>query len=142
MLTLGPLTRHAEDLMPVTRIIAGPDGEDERCVARELGDPAAVDSRRRSASSSPTTPPSSPPAASCATPATRAARALQERGARCERVSLKQLRRALELYLAALGDGAGVSLNELLEDAGVQPRGAAPVAATPRAAAATTRSRS
>ena len=29
MLTLGPLTRHAEDLMPVTRIIAGPDGIDE-----------------------------------------------------------------------------------------------------------------
>ena len=39
MLTLGPLARHAEDLMPVTRIIAGPDGVDERCVARELGDP-------------------------------------------------------------------------------------------------------
>ena len=43
MLTLGPLTRHAEDLMPVTRIIAGPDGIDERCVARELGDPADTD---------------------------------------------------------------------------------------------------
>src|SRR5262245_25147466 len=39
MLTLGPLTRHAEDLMPVTKIIAGPDGQDEQCVARELGDP-------------------------------------------------------------------------------------------------------
>ena len=26
MLTLGPLARHAEDLMPVTKLIAGPDG--------------------------------------------------------------------------------------------------------------------
>ena len=43
MLTLGPLARHAEDLMPVTRIVSGPDGEDERCVARELGDPETVD---------------------------------------------------------------------------------------------------
>ena len=43
MLTLGPLTRHAEDLMPVTRIIAGPDGIDEYCVPRELGDPADTD---------------------------------------------------------------------------------------------------
>ena len=43
MLTLGPLTRHAEDLMPVTRIIAGPDGIDAYCVPRELGDPAGTD---------------------------------------------------------------------------------------------------
>ena len=46
MLTLGPLARHAEDLMPVTRIIAGPDGVDERCVARELGDPTTVDLKK------------------------------------------------------------------------------------------------
>ena len=64
--------------------------------------------------------------------------ALQEPGARVEHVSLKQLRRALEIYLAALGDGAGASLNELLEEAGVQPRGARPWR-TRCAAAATTR---
>ena len=52
-----------------------------------------------------------------------AAQALQDAGARCEKVSLKQLRRALELFLAALGDGAGVTLNELLEQSGAQPRG-------------------
>ena len=34
MLTLGPLTRHAEDLMPVTKIISGPDGVDERCIPK------------------------------------------------------------------------------------------------------------
>ena len=69
----------------------------------------------------------------------RAAHALQQLGARTEQVSLKQLRRALEIYLAALGDGAAVSLGELLDDAGVELHGCAPLAATPPAAAATTR---
>jgi fatty acid amide hydrolase 2 len=125
MLTLGPLTRHAEDLMPVTRIISGPDGVDERAVPKELGDPASVDlSRLRVLVADDAS----------VVPARRelreardnAARALSELGARSEKVSLKQLRRALEIYLAALGDGASTSLSELLEAAGVQPRGARP----------------
>lgn len=39
----GPLARRAEDLMPVLRAIAGPDGQDETCVEMPLGDPASVD---------------------------------------------------------------------------------------------------
>ena len=125
MLTIGPLTRHAEDLMPVTRIIAGPDGQDERCVARELGDPAAVDlSALRVLLADDAS--LLPARKELREARDAAARSLEERGARCERVSLKQLRRALEIYLAALGDGAGTSLSELLEEAGVQPRGPRP----------------
>ena len=30
--TTGPLTRRAEDLLPVLRILAGPDGIEERCI--------------------------------------------------------------------------------------------------------------
>jgi fatty acid amide hydrolase 2 len=41
-LSPGPLTRRAEDLMPVLRIIAGPDGEDPHVVDQPLGDPADV----------------------------------------------------------------------------------------------------
>lgn len=41
--TTGPITRRAEDLMPVLRVLAGPDGRDPGCVARALGDPDAVD---------------------------------------------------------------------------------------------------
>src|SRR5215210_5172479 len=125
MLTLGPLARHAEDLMAVTRVVSGPDGQDERCVERELGDPEAVDLadvRVLVADDA------------SLLPARRelreardaAAQALQDAGARCERISLKQLRRALELYLAALGDGAGVSLADLLVEAGASPRGPRP----------------
>ena len=42
-LSTGPLTRHSEDLMPLLRIIAGPDGVDEECREFELGDPDTVD---------------------------------------------------------------------------------------------------
>jgi fatty acid amide hydrolase 2 len=41
-LTTGPLCRRAEDLMPLLRVLAGPDGVDSRCEARALGDPGAV----------------------------------------------------------------------------------------------------
>jgi fatty acid amide hydrolase 2 len=125
MLTMGPLTRRAEDLMPVTKIIAGPDGEDPRVVERELGDPEEVDlaSLRVLVADDTSLVPSR---GELRDARDRAARALEEAGARCEKVSLKQLRRALELYLAVLSDGAGVSLGDLLEDLGVRPRGPRP----------------
>ncbi|MEZ4472205.1 MAG: amidase [bacterium] len=43
MLGTGPIARRAEDLMPLLRLLAGPDGEDESCEAHPLGDPATVD---------------------------------------------------------------------------------------------------
>ena len=46
MLSLGPLTRRAEDLMPLLRIVAGPDGIDPYTREVELGDPADVVARR------------------------------------------------------------------------------------------------
>ncbi len=42
-LTSGPLCRRAEDLMPLLRILAGPDGRDEGCLRFQLGDPNRVD---------------------------------------------------------------------------------------------------
>src|SRR4051794_25331982 len=43
MLTMGPLARRAEDLMPVLRLISGPDGRDPRADEEvELGEPATV----------------------------------------------------------------------------------------------------
>jgi fatty acid amide hydrolase 2 len=122
MLTLGPLARHAEDLMPVTRIIAGPDGIDEQCVARELKDPSHVDlaGLRVLVADDASLIPARKELREARD---RAADALQQLGARTEKISLKQLRRALEIYLAALGDGASVSLGELLTDSGVELQG-------------------
>lgn len=42
ILGTGPMCRHAGDLMPLLRLLAGPDGADENCVETPLGDPAAV----------------------------------------------------------------------------------------------------
>jgi fatty acid amide hydrolase 2 len=42
-LSPGPLARRAEDLMPVLRIIAGPDGEDPHTTEHRLGEPADVE---------------------------------------------------------------------------------------------------
>jgi fatty acid amide hydrolase 2 len=41
-LTTGPLARRAEDLMPLVRVLAGPDGIDPVCAETRLGDPAEV----------------------------------------------------------------------------------------------------
>lgn len=39
ILATGPLCRRAEDLMPLLRILAGPDGQDPECRACELAEP-------------------------------------------------------------------------------------------------------
>src|SRR5262245_3715876 len=48
-LCTGPLTRHAEDLFPLLRILAGKDGVDPAVRDVKLGDPAAVDWKGRRA---------------------------------------------------------------------------------------------
>jgi fatty acid amide hydrolase 2 len=131
MLTMGPLARRAEDLMPLTRILSGPDGLDERCVERELGDPAAVafDGLRVLTADDASFV---PPRRELREARDRAAAALGEAGARVEHVSLRQLRRALELYLAVLGDGSGVSIAELVAEPNLSPDAGAAPRAIPR----------
>jgi fatty acid amide hydrolase 2 len=113
MLTIGPLVRRAEDLMPVLRIIAGPDDIDPYARIAELGDPADVsmadtpillseDSSFKQVSRE------------MRAARLRAAEALERAGARVESVSLRSMRRALELYLAVLKLEAGVSVADLI----------------------------
>ncbi len=45
-LTTGPIARRAEDLFPLLKVLAGPDGLDEGCRSMPLGDPGAVDVSR------------------------------------------------------------------------------------------------
>src|SRR3954454_8331074 len=120
MLTMGPLARRAEDLMPVVRLISGPDGRDPLAVDIALGDPAGAELAGRRVL---VTDDASilPPRRELRDARDRAANVLAAAGARVETVSLKQLRRALELYLAVLGDGADVALSELVGDSGARP---------------------
>lgn len=42
-LGLGPLTRYASDIMPILKVLAGPDGYDDACEDVTLADPDEVD---------------------------------------------------------------------------------------------------
>ncbi|HEX8646365.1 MAG TPA: amidase [Thermoleophilaceae bacterium] len=116
----GPLARRAEDLMPLLRILAGPDGEDPIAdEGPELGDPGEVSLQglRVVVSESGTL---GPTGTELAKARERAAGALAAAGASLERVSTKSMRRAFELYLATLSTESG-TLRRLLEEAGAEP---------------------
>ncbi len=119
MLTIGPMARRAEDLMPVLRAIAGPDGTDPLARPVELRDPAEVDLAGRTvivaeqSSWLPVTP-------DMRDARERAADALAAAGVTVRHEPMRELRRAIELYLAALSDGSPTSFKELLAEAGVE----------------------
>ncbi|HTN24584.1 MAG TPA: amidase [Solirubrobacteraceae bacterium] len=113
MLTIGPITRRAEDLVPFLKIIAGPDGIDPYVRTAAIGDPADVsiadlrillseDSSFKQVSRE------------LRVARLQAADALQSAGAKVETVSMKSMRRALELYLGVLKLEAGVSVADLI----------------------------
>ena len=114
---VGPLARRAEDLMAVLRLIAGPDGEDETAREVALGDPDSVDLAGLEvvvATRAWLTP--MRPAALRARD--RAARALVDAGARLRVESMPGLRRAMELYLAALEEWSDGTAADLLTPEG------------------------
>lgn len=109
LLALGPLTRRAEDLMPLLRVLAGDPPS--------LGDPDTVDlgglevTVIDGASLLPVS-------RELLVARERAAAALALHGARVRHVRVKGMRRAAELYLAAVGEGSGVRVRDLLEESG------------------------
>ena len=119
MVVNGPLTRRAEDLMPLLRILAGPDGIDPVAREMELGDPGAVafDGLRVVVSDDAM---SRPLARDLAAAREQAAGALAAAGATVERVSMRSMRRAYEPYLASLADDE-IGLATLLTGEGAEP---------------------
>ena len=121
LLVHGPLARRAEDLLPLLEVLAGPDGEDDLAREMELGDPAGVslDGLRVLISHSAFLRPVSGELHGARE---RAAGALAAAGARVERADLRRLRRAWEIYLAALSDGGSdQGIATLLAEAGAEP---------------------
>ncbi|MBK5230631.1 MAG: amidase [Thermoleophilia bacterium] len=120
LLGTGPLARRAEDLMPLLRIIAGPDGSDDLVRDVELGDPASVNLSgldvllSRDAWYFPASH-------ELMDARERAAGALAALGANVRDVSLKSLRRALGLLLVALVEGGGDTVAEMLTPEGGPP---------------------
>lgn len=104
-LFVGPLARRAADLMPVLRIIAGPDGADPNTRPMALGDPASVLLRglRVLLSTQSSTLPVRPVLRRALE---QGAAGLADAGARVEEVVLRQLRVGLAQF-------AAVALSEL-----------------------------
>ena len=113
MLTIGPITRRAEDLIPMLRVIAGPDGIDPYVREMPIGDPADVpiEGMRVLLSEDASYVNVSRELRAARL---RAAEALERAGAKLEVVSMRGMRRALELYLAVLKLEAGVSVRDLI----------------------------
>jgi len=120
MLAVGPITRRAEDLMPLLRIMAGPDGVDPQVQDVALGDPAKISLRGLRVS---TVEDASllPMSGELRDARERAVGALAAAGAICERISLRSWRRAALPFLVTLQAGAGATTIALLEEAGALP---------------------
>jgi fatty acid amide hydrolase 2 len=118
MLGIGPLARRAEDLMPVLRTIAGPDGQDQWARQIELGDPAevALEGLDVVVSDDATILPVS---LELRNARVHAARALAEAGARVRKVSLPSARTVVEPYLGAVRESG--ELTEILTRDGSEP---------------------
>jgi fatty acid amide hydrolase 2 len=104
MLAAGPLARRAEDLMPFVRAVAGRDDSDPISRDVELGDPASVSLEGLDVvlSEGATL---LPLRGELRDARERAAGALAAAGANVRRERLTGMRRAVEYYLATLGDG-------------------------------------
>ena len=114
-LTTGPITRRAEDLMPILRLLAGPDGHDAGCRPMTLHDPAGVaidaldvlDVRERIVM---------PVDRSLLDAQDRAAHALAGLGARVRPTRLPRLGKGLAIWAAKLEQSGGPTFEEILGD--------------------------
>ncbi len=122
MLATGPLCRRAEDLMPLLRILAGPDGHDDTLDV-ELGDPAQVELKGLRVLV--VNDNGAPPSRELARAQQRAALHLAGLGARVEQRSFPLLRKSFDIWSSALGHynetpfgvlmGQGEAINPLRE---------------------------
>ncbi|HLT36987.1 MAG TPA: amidase [Enhygromyxa sp.] len=112
-LATGPIARRAADLMPLLRLLAGPDGRDHGVRELSLGDPDGVDlgsldvcvvedDGKR------------PVDIEMLDALDRAAESLARRGARVRRRKIPEFGRAFEYWSAAMADAAETSFRALL----------------------------
>ncbi len=106
MLGTGPIARRAVDLMPLLRILAGPDGVDEVCVAAPLGDPDRVSLKGLRVTVVPddarhTVDPG------LAASQQKVANWLRDQGADVRELRLPELRRAFDIWSAKMGEHGG-----------------------------------
>jgi fatty acid amide hydrolase 2 len=118
-MAVGPMTRSARDLMPILRVLAGPDGEDPQARDWALHDPDAVDLSELTVYPVPTNGQASisKPVQSAVLDA---ATALQNRGARIGELKVDKLRHAFTIWATLMSD-LGIAYDDLVTDGGVVP---------------------
>ncbi|HEY4716116.1 MAG TPA: amidase [bacterium] len=112
-MTTGPLARKAGDLMPLLRILAGPDGEDRGCREFAFGDPLSVrieeltiidvedngwikvDADLRNAQQ-------------------KAVEYLASRGAKIKKTKIENLSKSLDIWISMLSAAGGKSFSSML----------------------------
>ena len=114
LLTTGPIARRAEDLWPLLRLVAGPDGEDPSCRGDlRLGDPETVRIEDLTVLHVPSNGVKDP-SAELREAQRRAVAALGRAGARVERPSFPALRHSMFIWSSRLSAGGGPTYAELL----------------------------
>lgn len=121
-LTTGPIARRASDLMPLLRILAGPDGRDQGVREVELGDPSTVDVGELDVwvvehDGRGTVEPE------MADALRRAADALGRRGARVRSLEIPEFGRSFELWSSMLSAASETPFRTLLGDGAPLGRG-------------------
>lgn len=111
-LVCGPLARSTHDLMPLLRIIAGPEPDDDFVQRFELDDPAAVDLRDVNVYPVPSNGARVHPELQDAVGS--AAQALRDRGATIGEIDASVLREAIWIWAAMMGQGEETSYAELV----------------------------
>ncbi|NDI86360.1 amidase [Undibacterium crateris] len=112
----GPIARSAADLMPLLRIIAGPDGIDSNMCQSVLRDPASVDFAGKTVlvCEAPSVRGVGKISSAAQQAVARAAHAFELRGARVRSWEHPLLRDSFDIWLATTMAAAGPSLNRLV----------------------------
>lgn len=121
-LATGPIARRARDLMPLLRLLAGPDGRDPVCRTIELGDPEAVDLRELEVTVVETNG-KTPVDAEMLAALDHAAELLARAGARVRRAAMPEFSNAYKWWSAALSAAADTSFKRLLGEGEAIPVG-------------------
>jgi fatty acid amide hydrolase 2 len=116
-LCTGPLSRRAADLMPLLRILAGPDGVSPCCGPVELGDPASVEIRGMNVLVVEENG-EIPVSRALRDAMRRAAKALEDRGAAVRPASFPMLKNSLRIWSSMLSLAGGPSYEDLLGGGG------------------------
>ncbi len=113
MLCPGPMVRRVRDVMPLLRVMAGPDPSDPVCRAMVLGDPASVDLKDMVVYTAPTNHRFEPKEV-MKRAVDDAAHALERRGAKVREFDSTKLKKGFELWAGTLAARSSERYDELL----------------------------